>query len=61
MNVDHIRPRTKYPDLALKMSNLQTLCADCNCGKGWRDETDWREPDVRELMGERMSDDQETV
>ena len=42
MNVDHIKPRLKYPKLALKMSNLQTLCASCNQGKGGKDETDWR-------------------
>jgi hypothetical protein len=29
-------------DLALKIDNLQVLCADCNCGKGNCDSTDWR-------------------
>lgn len=42
MNVDHIRPRHKYPELAYDPSNLQVLCATCNRGKGARDETDWR-------------------
>ena len=42
MNVDHIKPRRKYPELALDESNLQVLCHDCNHGKGNWDETDWR-------------------
>ena len=43
LNVDHIKPRWKYPELALTVSNLQVLCASCNRGKGGYDETDWRE------------------
>jgi 5-methylcytosine-specific restriction endonuclease McrA len=42
MNVDHIKPRRKYPELALSFENLQVLCALCNKGKGNWDETDWR-------------------
>lgn len=42
IHVDHIKPRSKYPRLALKLSNLQILCRDCNLGKGTWDETDWR-------------------
>lgn len=42
MNVDHIKPRRKYPDLALDIDNLQVLCSVCNHGKGNWDETDWR-------------------
>lgn len=41
LNVDHIKPRRKYPELEMEISNLQVLCADCNAGKG-DDETDWR-------------------
>ncbi len=44
VNVDHIKPRRKYPELALVESNLQVLCSACNHGKGNWDETDWREP-----------------
>jgi 5-methylcytosine-specific restriction endonuclease McrA len=29
--------------LALEITNLQVLCADCNIGKSNTDETDWRE------------------
>lgn len=42
MNVDHIKPRKKYPHLALDINNLQILCGACNHGKGNWDETDWR-------------------
>lgn len=42
MNVDHIKPRKKWPSLALDINNLQILCHDCNHGKGNWDQTDWR-------------------
>lgn len=42
MNVDHIKPRKLFPQLALDIDNLQILCHDCNHGKGNWDQTDWR-------------------
>jgi len=42
MHVDHIKPRSKYPELALEIENLQVLCEDCNLGKSNLFETDWR-------------------
>lgn len=42
LHVDHIKPRSKHPDLQYSVSNLQVLCLDCNKGKGNWDETDWR-------------------
>lgn len=42
LHVDHIKPRRKYPELALDFNNLQLLCADCNRGKGNKYETDYR-------------------
>lgn len=33
LHVDHIKPRSKYPELALDLDNLQVLCAECNLGK----------------------------
>lgn len=44
-HVDHIKPRSKYPDLSLTYGNLQVLCKSCNLGKGAWDETDWRKND----------------
>jgi 5-methylcytosine-specific restriction endonuclease McrA len=42
MNVDHIKPRKLFPQLALDVDNLQVLCDECNHGKGNWDMTDWR-------------------
>ena len=43
INIDHIKPRRLFPELALVESNLQVLCSACNHGKGNWDQTDWRE------------------
>ncbi len=42
LHVDHIKPRSKFPELELELSNLQVLCMDCNLGKSAKDDTDWR-------------------
>ena len=42
LQVDHIKPRSKYPELALSKANLQVLCRACNAGKSNRHEDDWR-------------------
>ncbi len=42
MNVDHIKPRKFFPELAYSKDNLQVLCEVCNHGKGNWDTTDWR-------------------
>lgn len=42
LHVDHIKPRSRFPELALDIDNLQVLCEDCNLGKGASDTTDWR-------------------
>jgi 5-methylcytosine-specific restriction endonuclease McrA len=42
IHVDHIKPRSKYPELELEISNLQILCKACNLGKSNQDETDFR-------------------
>ena len=33
LHVDHIKPISKYPNLALEEKNLQVLCKNCNLGK----------------------------
>ena len=40
--VDHIKPRSLYPDLALCEDNMQVLCRRCNSSKSNRHETDYR-------------------
>lgn len=42
IHVDHILPRSIFPEHALTFSNLQVLCEDCNIGKSNKDSTDWR-------------------
>ena len=42
IHVDHIRPRSKYPHMSLRLDNLQLLCHECNLAKGNRDEIKWR-------------------
>lgn len=44
LHVDHIKPKSLFPELALEFSNLQVLCKDCNFGKHQWDQTDWRWP-----------------
>lgn len=42
LHVDHIKPRSKYPELELDGENLQVLCVDCNLGKSNKFEDDLR-------------------
>jgi HNH endonuclease len=42
LHVDHIKPRSRFPELALDITNLQVLCMNCNRGKGASDITNWR-------------------
>lgn len=61
MNVDHIKPRKLFPQLALDLDNLQVLCHECNHGKGNWDMTDWRsveevDPAVKEHLRSIMQE-----
>ena len=42
VHVDHIKPRSLYPELELDFDNLQVLCKHCNLEKGNKDEIDYR-------------------
>ena len=42
INIDHIKPRRYFPELALEISNLQPLCGPCNKAKGNKHQTDYR-------------------
>lgn len=42
IQVDHIKPKSKYPELSLDINNLQILCWTCNRLKSNTDETDYR-------------------
>ena len=55
LHVDHIKPKSRFPALALDPANLQVLCEDCNLGKGNRDTTDWGElTDEERRQAERL-------
>lgn len=41
IHVDHIKPRSKFPELSLEFTNLQVLCEDCNIGKSNKFADDW--------------------
>lgn len=34
IDVDHIYPKSRWPDLAMEPTNMQVLCRGCNFGKG---------------------------
>lgn len=42
LHVDHIKPRSKFPQLQYSLSNLQILCEDCNLGKSNKYSDNWR-------------------
>lgn len=42
VTIDHIKPKSKFPELATDLRNLQPLCHDCNVAKCSWDMTDWR-------------------
>lgn len=42
LHVDHIKPRSRYPQLQLQLNNLQILCEDCNLGKSNKSSVDFR-------------------
>lgn len=44
MHVDHIKPRSKRPDLEMDINNLQVLCKGCNMDKGNTNDIDYRSP-----------------
>jgi len=38
VHCDHIKPLSKFPELALEPSNMQLSCSDCNLKKGSKTE-----------------------
>ena len=42
LHVDHIKPKSTHPELAMCFENLQVLCEDCNLGKSNRSCEDLR-------------------
>jgi len=42
LHVDHIKPKSKYPELWFDLFNLQLLCKRCNFEKSNKNEMDYR-------------------
>jgi 5-methylcytosine-specific restriction endonuclease McrA len=42
LHIDHIKPKSKYPHLSLRVDNLQVLCKHCNEEKSNINEDDFR-------------------
>jgi len=55
INIDHIKPRKLYPELALDIENLQPLCGPCNKAKGNRHQTDYRQRLAATTLGRALS------
>jgi len=52
LHVDHIKPRSLYPELSLQLKNLQILCEDCNIGKSNLDDFDFRSAQAKKALSE---------
>lgn len=52
LHVDHIKPRSRFPNLSLVITNLQILCEDCNTNKSNISYTDYR-PDEHIYVAEQ--------
>lgn len=53
IHVDHIKPISIFPEMALQESNLQVLCRACNLGKSNKWDHDFRTPStvpVKQVM-----------
>jgi 5-methylcytosine-specific restriction endonuclease McrA len=55
-NIDHIKPRKFFPELALDFDNLQVLCGRCNKEKGNKHCTDYRQVIHNEVLHGEFSD-----
>lgn len=55
--VDHIKPRSKFPKLALNVANTQILCNSCNRGKSNIYQDDWR----KEWHGEEAEEENDPL
>jgi 5-methylcytosine-specific restriction endonuclease McrA len=47
IHVDHILPRSLFPEHELEFNNMAVLCRSCNMAKSNTDFTDWRNDEER--------------
>lgn len=55
--VDHIRPRSKFPELQLDPDNVQILCNSCNRGKTDINMTDFRQVNLSAQITDVLAGD----
>jgi len=54
-HIDHIMPRSIYPNLELDIHNLQILCKKCNMEKSNKNSIDYRTQEQRNLLSRKHS------
>jgi hypothetical protein len=57
MQIDHVKPRHKWPELTWDMENIQTLCKPCHFAKTGGDYRQWK-PEKKVRKRERLSPDE---
>lgn len=55
LHIDHIKPRSKYPELQNDFNNLQVLCAICNIKKSDKEIVDYRPKSSIVSLNERLA------
>ena len=50
LQIDHIKPKSRYPELAYNINNLQVLCKKCNMDKSNINCNDYREKYANEEL-----------
>lgn len=56
LHVDHIKPKSKFPELALDINNLQVLCEECNMAKGNKYVKDFRSREDIQCLVDLLAD-----
>lgn len=54
IDVDHVYPRSRFPELALEMVNLQVLCNACNEGKLHNKIIDFRSQEHKNALTDKV-------
>lgn len=57
MQIDHVKPRHKWPELTWDMDNIQTLCKPCHFAKTGGDYRQWK-PEKKASKRERLTADE---
>lgn len=52
LHIDHIYPKSLYPQFKYNLANLQVLCAKCNIKKSNKNTKDYRTSEQKRVFGE---------